>query len=63
MGILLVSGDTSKLTDWDFEEFVPLTQTQSIERLLQYDNDNTIGPCCNGLTYLEIEQLDRRFNN
>ena len=63
MGILLVSGETSKLTDWDFEEFVPLTQTQSIERLLQYNQDNTIGPCCNGLTYLEIEQLDRRFNN
>jgi hypothetical protein len=63
MGVLLLSGDTSKLTDWDFQEFVPLTQTQSIERLLQYNQDNTIGPCCNGLTYLEIEQLDRRFNN
>ena len=35
-----------------------LTKTQSIERLLQYEHDNTIGQCCNGLTYLEIEQLN-----
>jgi hypothetical protein len=31
--------------------------------MLQYEWDNTIGKCCNGLTYLEIEQLDNQFNN
>jgi hypothetical protein len=63
MGILLLSGDTTKLTEWNFDDIVHINKQSPIDRLIQYEEDNTIGPYCNGLTYLEIEQLDKRFNN
>ena len=36
---------------------------EEAERIKQYEWDETIGPYCNGLTYLEIEQLNNTYNN
>jgi hypothetical protein len=63
MGVLLLSEDNVVVSDWNLDEIIIESKKKSLERLLQYNEDNTIGPYCNGLTYLEIEQLDRRFNN
>lgn len=61
---LLVSGTTGQLDNWNVEEIIkPNTIKNVVERLIQEDWDNTIGKKCNGLTYLEIEQLDNTFNN
>lgn len=62
MGVLLLSGDTSKLTDWNFDDIVLHNNQNPIDRIEQYKWDNTIGPHCNGLTYLEIEQIDYKYN-
>lgn len=63
MGVLLLSDDTVKVSEWNLDEIIVETNRNSIDRIQQYDWDNTVGPYCHGLTYLEIEQLDRRFNN
>ena len=32
-------------------------------RIQEYETDNKVGPYCDGLTYLEIEQIYTAFNN
>jgi hypothetical protein len=64
MTTLLVSGNTLEV--WDIDQILTdkvKSKDREICDMLQYEWDNTIGKCCNGLTYLEIEQLDNQFNN
>ena len=65
MGVLLLSGETINLKDWDVEEIIGKqpTKSQLIEQFESYERDNTIGPYCNGMTYLEIEQFNNTYNN
>lgn len=39
------------------------SKEQDKERMSQYDHDNKIGSRCDGMTYLEIEQLNNTYNN
>ncbi len=61
METLLISGNT--MTGWDIDEILsePIRNSlkREVEKIEQYTNDNKIGPCCQGFTYYEIEQLER----
>jgi len=59
---LLISGDT--LQEWNVEEILTdkKSKEQDIERLIRYEEDNTVGKYCNGMTYLEIEQFNYKYN-
>jgi len=61
MRTLLISGDT--LQEWNVEEILTdkKSKKQDIERLIRYEWDNTVGKYCNGMTYLEIEQLNNKY--
>ena len=62
MNTLLISGET--LQEWNVSEILTnkvKSKELEIETLLQYQLDNTIGPYCDGLTYLEIEQLNNLY--
>jgi len=59
---LLISGNT--LQEWDVEQILTnkvKSKNQLITEMVQYEYDNTIGPYCDGLTYLEIEQLNNLY--
>jgi hypothetical protein len=43
---------------WKFNDL-----KEEAERIQEYEYDNKIGPYCDGLTYLEIEQIYTAFNN
>jgi hypothetical protein len=60
---LLISGNT--LQEWNIQEILrpELTKQQQIDRMLDYEWDNTIGKYCDGMTYLEIEQFNNTYNN
>jgi hypothetical protein len=56
---LLISGNT--LQEWDIEEVLTnkvKSKDQIICDMIQSDWDNTIGPYCEGLTYLQLEQIN-----
>ena len=59
---LLISGDT--LQEWNVEEILTneKSKKKDIETLLSYDWDNTVGKYCDGMTYLEIEQFNNKYN-
>lgn len=59
---LLISGDT--MQEWNMDEILSngTSKKQDVERLIRYEWDNTIGKYCNGMTYLEIEQFDYKYN-
>lgn len=61
MNNLLISGNTNELTEWDIQSIIPQSKDQMLETILQYENDNTIGKYCDGLTYLEIEILNNTY--
>lgn len=59
MKTLLISGNT--LQEWDVEEVLTnkvKSKDQIICDMIQSDWDNTIGPYCEGLTYLQLEQIN-----
>ena len=62
MNTLLISGDT--LQKWDVDEILT-NKVKSKDRdlfdMIQYDWDNTVSR--SGMTYLEIEQFDNKYNN
>ena len=63
MNTLLISGET--LQEWNVSEILTdkvKSKNQLITEMIQYEYDNTIGPYCDGLTYLEIEQLNNTYN-
>jgi len=63
MKTLLISGNT--LQEWDIEEALTnkvKSKDQQICDMLQNDWDNTVGPYCEGLTYLQLEQINT-YNN
>lgn len=65
MGVLLLTGETSQIQEWDINDIIGLNKTRerlSLE-LQEYDLNNKIGPYCNGFTYLEIEEINNQFNN
>jgi hypothetical protein len=48
------------------EQLFPKKETsksEDIQRMLEYEHDNTIGQYTNGLTYLEVEQFNNTYNN
>ena len=56
---LLISGNT--LQEWDVEEVLTnkvKSKDQIICDMIQSDWDNTVGPYCEGLTYLQLEQIN-----
>jgi hypothetical protein len=56
---LLISGDTTQ--EWDIDKILSVktkSKDQTICDMIQNDWDNTVGPYCNGLTYLQIEQIN-----
>ena len=60
MGNLILSS-TTVFTDWDINDILEQksnSKNWDLERINQYNTDNTIGPYCDGLTYLEIEVLN-----
>ena len=61
MSNLLISGNT--LEGWDLNEILSeaiiSSKSRDIERMEQYHWENKIGPYCQGMTYYEIEQLER----
>jgi hypothetical protein len=62
MNTLLISGET--IQSWDIESVLTnkvKSKNQLISEMIQYEYDNTIGPYCEGLTYLEIEQLNNLY--
>ena len=58
---LLISGNT--LQEWNVSEIlfdaIRTSLKEDIERIEHYHWQNKIGPYCQGMTYYEIEQLDR----
>lgn len=65
MGLLL-TGETSTLQEWDFNDILNLkykSNKEEAERIKQSEWDETIGPYCGGMTYLEIEQFNNQYNN
>jgi len=62
---LLVSGNTNELLEWDIQEVIKPTSSRKVDRdrMVQYDYDNKVGRCCDGMTYLEIEQFNNTYNN
>ena len=62
MRTLLISGDT--LQEWNVEEILTneKSKKKDIETLLSYDWDNTVGKYFDGMTYLEIEQFNNKYN-
>lgn len=62
METLMVSGNTNEMVGWNVETILGISsKNNSIERLQQYEWDNRIAH--NGMTYLEIEQLNNTYNN
>jgi len=62
MKTLMVSGNTNEMVTWDVETILGISsKNNDIERLQQYEWDNRIAH--NGMTYLEIEQLNNTYNN
>jgi hypothetical protein len=62
MNTLLISGET--LQEWNVEQILTnkvKSKNQLITEMVQYEYDNTIGPYCEGLTYLQIEQLNNLY--
>ncbi len=62
---LLLSGRTATTLEWDILDVIGISKTreqQSLE-IQQYNWDNKIGPKCDGMTYLEIEQFNNTYNN
>jgi hypothetical protein len=62
MNTLLISGET--IQSWDIESVLTnkvKSKNQLITEMIEYEWDNTIGPYCEGLTYLEIEQLNNLY--
>ena len=58
----MVSGNTNEMVTWDVETILGISsKNNDIERLQQYEWDNRIAH--NGMTYLEIEQLNNTYNN
>ena len=57
----LLVGET-KLQEWNLEDIfdnrIETSKKQDIERLLDYEWENKVGRCCDGLTYLEVERFD-----
>ena len=48
------------------EQLFPKKETsksEDIQRMLEYEHDNTIGQYTNGMTYLEVEQFNNTYNN
>jgi hypothetical protein len=65
MGLLL-TGETLTLQEWNFQDILNLTyksNKEEAERIKQAEWDEAIGPYCNGMTYLEIEQFNNQYNN
>jgi hypothetical protein len=65
MGLLL-TGETLTLQEWNYQDILNLTyksNKEEAERIKQAEWDETIGPYCNGMTYLEIEQFNNQYNN
>jgi len=62
---LKISGNTNELSNWDIEEVIKPTRSKDydINRILEYEFDNTIGKYTGGLTYLEVEQFNNTYNN
>ena len=62
---LLISGNT--LQEWNVSEIlsdaIRTSLKEDIERIEHYHWQNKIGPYCQGMTYYEIEQLDRAAIN
>ena len=62
MKTLMVSGNTNEMVEWNVETILGISsKSNSIETLQQYEWDNRIAH--NGMTYLEIEQLNNTYNN
>lgn len=62
MKALLISGNT--LQEWNIQETLTTpSKAMDIERLLQYEYDNTIGKYTGGMNYLEVEQFNNTYNN
>ncbi len=64
MNTLLISGNT--LEEWDIDQILKdrvKTKDQLISQMLEYEWENKVGPYCNGMTYLEIEQFNNTYNN
>jgi hypothetical protein len=62
MKALLISGNT--LQEWNVKETLKTpSKAMDIERLLQYEYDNTIGKYTEGMNYLEVEQFNNTYNN
>ena len=63
MKALLISGNT--LQEWNISEIltneITTTKSKDVDTLVQYELDNKIGQYCNGMTYLEIEQLNNLY--
>lgn len=59
MKTLLISGNT--LEEWDVNDVIGRMDTRSemLERIIQYELDNKVGPYCEGFTYYQLEQMDR----
>jgi hypothetical protein len=64
---LLISGNTADRTEWNVEEILQDKPKRSlkdeIDRMLQYEWDNTITKYGDGMTYLEREQFNNQYNN
>ena len=62
---LLISGNT--LQEWNVSEIlsdaIRTSLKEDIQRIEHYHWQNKIGPYCQGMTYYEIEQLDRAAIN
>lgn len=63
MKALLISGNT--LQEWNINDIlvdeIKTSKSKDIDTLIQHEWDNKIGQYCNGMTYLQIEQLDNLY--
>jgi hypothetical protein len=62
MKALLISGGTLQQTSWDIEDIlndIPQSTKDDIDRIQQYEWDSRVGQYTQGMTYYEVEQLNK----
>jgi len=74
---LFISGDTPSKSNWTLDDIIDdlfddntneinvynnYTKNEAL-RIQEYEWSNTIGPCCDDMTYLELLQFNNTYNN
>ena len=56
---LLLTGNTHDMIEWDVQSVFSETKLDPKITLAEYEMDNTVGTYCDGLSYYQVELLNR----